>query len=277
MAEPSFLSRVRRHLDDLHPAERRLGELVSDFPGELASYSASELADLAGVSNATVSRFVRRLGYGSYEEARRHAREEQASGSRLYLGDVRAPASDDPRAYAESDIRNLHQTLDGLEQGAVERLAAALLAARKVWIVGFRAAAPLAHYLNWQLVQVLETTAAIPRSGETLGEHLASIRRDDVVILFGLRRRVAQTEAILAAALGAGARVAYITDEGVGPRADVDWHIRCRTGSPGPLFSHVSVMGVLNLVANRTIAAAGETGRRRLAAIESANDSLGEL
>ena len=59
----SFLFRVRDALDDLHPAERRLGEFVCDFPGELASYSASDLARLAQVSNATVTRFVRRLGY----------------------------------------------------------------------------------------------------------------------------------------------------------------------------------------------------------------------
>lgn len=31
--ERSFLSRVRGALPDLHPAERRLGEFVCDFPG----------------------------------------------------------------------------------------------------------------------------------------------------------------------------------------------------------------------------------------------------
>jgi DNA-binding MurR/RpiR family transcriptional regulator len=81
MSDRSFLSRVRHTLPDLPQAERKLGELVRDFPGELASYSASELAGLADVSNATVSRFVRRLGYASYDDARRHARLEKASGS----------------------------------------------------------------------------------------------------------------------------------------------------------------------------------------------------
>src|SRR5215213_8390863 len=56
---PSLLSRVRDQLHELPPTERRLADLVLDFPGELASYSASELAGLANVSNATVSRFIR--------------------------------------------------------------------------------------------------------------------------------------------------------------------------------------------------------------------------
>lgn len=43
----SFLARVRAAAPTLGPAERKLGELVTDFPGELASYNASELATLA--------------------------------------------------------------------------------------------------------------------------------------------------------------------------------------------------------------------------------------
>lgn len=53
----SFLYRVRQALPDLRPAEKRLGEFVCDFPGELASYSAQELAALAHVSKATVTRW----------------------------------------------------------------------------------------------------------------------------------------------------------------------------------------------------------------------------
>ena len=86
---PSLLSRVRDQLHDLPPTERRLADLVLDFPGELASYTASELAALAHVSNATVSRFIRRLGYENYDEARRHAREEKGSGSPLFLAAVK--------------------------------------------------------------------------------------------------------------------------------------------------------------------------------------------
>lgn len=49
-----FMARVRAILPDLHPSERRLAEAVLDFPGDMAGYSASEIAELAGVSNDTV-------------------------------------------------------------------------------------------------------------------------------------------------------------------------------------------------------------------------------
>lgn len=49
-------------MNELPATERRLAEFVLDFPGDLASYTGAELAELASVSKATVSRFVRRLG-----------------------------------------------------------------------------------------------------------------------------------------------------------------------------------------------------------------------
>lgn len=277
MVEHSFLSRVRRHLPDLHPAERKLGELVCDFPGELASYSASELAELAGVSNATVSRFVRRLGYQSYDEARRDARQERISGSRLYLGHAATPAPEEPSAYAETDMQNVRQTLAMIEPDQIDALAEAALSARKVWVVGFRAGHPLASYLHWQLLQVVEQITAIPGGGQTMGEHLAGMGRNDLVLMFGLRRRIASLDGILDAVGRTGARLAYITDEGVPRHEGGEWHFRCMTQSSGPLFSHVGVMALLNLIANRTIALADTTGRKRLSRIESFNDLLNEL
>lgn len=277
MTDQPFLSRVRKILPDLHPAERKLGNLVCNFPGELASYSASELADLAEVSNATVSRFIRRLGYNSYEEARRHARIEKESGSRLYLGAVKSQVPHAPHAYAETDMRNVQRTIEAIAESDIDRLTEALLNARKVWVIGFRVGASLAHYLQWQLLQVIENIVALPGAGQTMGENLAGVRGDDIVVLFGLRRRVAHMEALLSEIEASKARLVFITDESMPTYPKAAWHFRCATESSGPLFSHVAVMALLNLIANRTIDTAAESGRMRLAAIEAVNDRLDEL
>ncbi|MGV3652352.1 MAG: MurR/RpiR family transcriptional regulator [Devosia sp.] len=278
VAPKSFLGRIRAALPDLHPAERRLGEFLCDFPGELASYDAQELARLANVSKATVSRFVRRLDYASYEEARRHAREEQRSGSRLFLSH---PGDTDPEASLVAAIAqgkaNLDQTFTTIVQAEIDALASAVLSARKVWIIGFRASHPLADYLRWQLIQVVETAVSIPGGGETLGEHLASVRPEDCVILFGLRRRVAEMEGVLDYLAASRAPLAYITDEGVEIERRARWHLRCHTASAGPLFNHVSVMAVCHVLVTRAIELAGASARARLRRIEAANDGLGEL
>lgn len=274
----SFLLRVQQALPTLHPAERRLGEFVCDFPGELASYSASELATLAQVSNATVSRFVKRLGYKNYDEARRHARAEKQTGSRLFLahsaenvGVLSVPA------HMEQGIANLEQTFLSISDSQISAVVTAMLEARKVWVIGFRASHHFANYLQWQMTQVIENIVSIPASGQTLGEHLVSIGTDDVVILFGLRRRVAGMEVLLDQLRRSGAKLLYITDEGVPVKTDVTWHFRCQTLAPGPIFNHVAVMALCHLIVTRAIETAGASGRVRLRDIEYLNESLGEL
>lgn len=276
--ERSFLTRVRDALPELRPAERRLGEFVCDFPGELASYSAQELAALAHVSKATVSRFIQRLGYENYEEARRHARLERQTGSRLFLATATdAAAEQSVAAHAAQALANIEATFLALTDTQVTAIAEAILGARKVWVVGFRASHPFAAYLQWQLTQVIENIVAIPAAGQTLGEHLVSLTPQDVAIVFGLRRRIARMNLVLDQIGKSSAKLLYVTDEGESFHAGATWHLRCQTLAPGPLFSHVSVMAVCHLIATRCIECAATAGRKRLRGIEAINDDLEEL
>lgn len=276
--EKSFLTRVRHALPTLHPAERRLGEFVCDFPGELASYSGSELADLAHVSKATVSRFVKRLGYESYEEARRHARAEKQTGSRLFLGTALAGTSTQSlAAHVAQGVANLEATFAAIAETQIDAVTQAMLGARKVWVIGFRSSHAFASYLQWQLTQVIEDIVAIPGAGQTMGEHLVSFAPEDVVIVFGLRRRVARMDLLLEQIRRSRAQLLYITDEGVPFQQGATWHFRCQSLAPGPLFNHIAVTAICHLLATRAIEMSGKAGRNRLRGIETLNDDLEEL
>jgi len=262
----------------MHPAERRLGEFVCDFPGELASYDAQELAKLANVSKATVSRFVRRLGYENYDEARKHARDEQQTGSRLFL---QMPKANEAESSLAANIvqgkANLDRTFATINQSEIDAVASCILSARKTWVIGFRAGHPIAEYLRWQLLQVVENIVSVPGAGETLGESTASLQEDDCVIMLGLRRRVAVTENIMGQLAARKVQLLYITDEGVEIDSRPQWHFRCHTAASGPLFNHVSVMALCHMIVLRAIEISGGKARTRLRSIEVANDQLGEL
>jgi DNA-binding MurR/RpiR family transcriptional regulator len=274
----SFLGRVRDALPKLHPAERRLGEFLCDFPGELASYDAQELAKLANVSKSTVSRFVRRLGFESYEHARMLAREERQTGSRLFLSHVGDRQNVD---CLDAEIAQSKENLDWIfrriSNSEIQQVAQALLNAGKVWVIGFRSSHAFAVYLQWQLTQVIENSVAIPGGGETMAEHIASIAENDCVVFFALRRRLTGTDDIVDAIIRTKAHIAFITDEGAELRQDVSWHLRCQTLSTGPLFNHVSVMALCHQIVTRSIELASSDGRARLRRIEVLNESLGEL
>lgn len=277
-ASPSFVTRIRNQLHVMHPAERRLAEFVLNFPGELASYSASELARLANVSNATVTRFVQKLGYATYEEARRRVRAEQQTGAALFMAVSGADtAGDTLHAHLEQAQTNLAKTFASLSLADVDAVARAMLDARRVWTVGFRTSHSFASYLQWQTLQVIESITALPGAGQTMGEHIASMRKTDVVVVFGLRRRMQNMDKILEQIVASGAEVVLISDEGLNRLAGPKWHFQCQSAAPGPLFNHVAVLALCHLLATRVIELAGAAGRRRLTAIEASHDALNEL
>lgn len=274
----SFLSRVREIFAALHPTEKRLAEFVLDFPGELASYSASELARLAGVSNATVTRFIQRLGYANFEAARRHVREEKQSGSPLFLTDRTGQVSGATLlAHMEQGQENLRRTLTRISETSVQAIAHRLLEARKVWVTGFRSSQSLATYFQWQIFQVKEDIQVFPAQGATFGEYFASICDADLVVVFGLRRRPAHLRSVLANLVETGADILFISDEHLALNHSVTWHMQCACDAGGPLDNHVAVMALCHLLANAAIEQAGPKGRERLAGIEARHDQLSEF
>ncbi|WP_347554158.1 MurR/RpiR family transcriptional regulator [Robbsia sp. KACC 23696] len=276
--EQSFVSRIRAHLQALPSAERRLAEFVLDFPGDLASYTGAELSALADVSPATVSRFVRRLGYETYEEARRHVRDEKNSGSPLFLTAGDRHGDDSPlEAHALQGAQNLTSTFARLSPTMIDEVARAIVDARRVLVVGYRSSQAFASYFRWQIHQVVEQAIALPGPGETVGEYLASLEARDIVVLFGLRRRVPQTDSLLDHLAVLGVKTLYITDQYAPAHRGATWTIHCDTAAPGPLDNHAAVIGLCGLLATRIFAEAGNQGRRRLSAIESAHDAMGEM
>ena len=274
----SFVRRVRSQLDGLPSTERRLADFVLEFPGELASYAASELASLAGVSNATVSRFVRRLGYVNYDDARRHVREERESGSPLFQAASSARQGGSVVAtHLQQSQQNLQQTFDRLPPAQVQAIVKALVNAPQVLIFGSRSSHAFAVYLRWQIIQVLPRVTAIPGPGETLGEHLAGLSPRDCVIVFGMRRQTRQMAAVIDGTTRAGAQLLFISDTLSPDCPTATWSVECQCAGPGPLDNHVAVMAVCDLLASLVIEAAGPAARKRLAAIELAHEELDEL
>ena len=281
MSEPrksSFISRIRGSTDTLHPSEKRLADAILNFPGQIASYSATELAQLAQVSNATVTRFVRKIGYASFDEARQAVRAEQMDGAAL----LRVANDDTPQdglaaRYVEQSRLNVERSLLQITDATLAELVSRMLSARRLWVLGFRAGQPFARYLGWQVLQARSDVLVLPRDGETMAESLAAIGPDDCVILFALRRPPKILGTLPALLNNTGASVAIIGDVVGLEDMRARWHLPCATAATGPIFNHVGVMALCGMLASQVIEVAGNSGRQRLSTIEDLHDSLDEL
>jgi len=276
-APDSFVRRVRSKLDALSAAERQLADFLLEFPGELAGYAGNELANLAQVSPSTVSRFVRRLGYENYEDARRSVRKEQESGSPLFQSGTAAEKRGALVAtHLQQSQANLASTFDRLSDATMASIVKTLIAAPQVLLFGSRSSQAFAIYLRWQIIQVLPRVTVIPGAGETTAEHMAGLTERDCLIVFGTRRQTRQMDAVLAAASKLGTKIVYLSDQTSPDYKPATWSIQCDCRGPGSLDNHVAVMAWCDLLATMVIEASGAAGRKRLAMIETIHDDTDE-
>ncbi len=274
----SFISRVKEYYPSLHPVEKQLAGFILDFPGELASYTASELASLAGVSNATVSRFIRHIGYQNFDEARRQVREERKSGVPLFQAERKTvisgdKASDNTVLYGN----NIVETFKQLGESRVHAITDKMLNSRRVWVFGFRASQALATYFQLQLYQLNDDARLVQTGDGGLGEYLSAINDQDLIVLYGLRRRPTIWRQLLSQCVGTGADILLISDNHLAFDQDVTWHIRCCCDNAGPLDDHTSVMALNHLLLNSAFERAGPEERRRLADSYNQHQQLDEL
>lgn len=276
--DSTFLSKVKAALPELHRAERTLGAFLLDFPGDLASYDAQELARLSGVSKSTVSRFVRRIGFENYESARRAAREERQSGSRHFLAHSQSvPPEQQLATSLQEELENIARTFERIDTTELDAVAQTIATSRKVWVVGYRISHSFAAYVYWQLIKVVPEIALIPQAGESLGEHFAAMQPDDIVIWIALRQKMGNTEAALVQLDRLGIPTALITDDGTEPDHRANWHFRCRIETSSPQFNHASVTSLCHQIVTRTTLRAGLDARTRLRRIDEFNQRLGEV
>ena len=238
-----FFARVRETLDAFSPTERKLAQVVLDYPINLAGYSASELAQLTGVSNATVTRFIRRLGYESYEEARRQARLEAQAAGGLPLSSGATPSAPEAPNCAvlwQQLQDNLTATLAQIPPSTMDAMASALHQAPHIVSVGLGAGNQL---LAQQLRSLLKSgldkhVHAGPAAGETLDDVLEHIGPRDMLVVFALGGIRADVALLCERARAAGAKLMCITDT-ISHAPPTDWLLRCHCTPHTP-----SVQGV---------------------------------
>jgi DNA-binding MurR/RpiR family transcriptional regulator len=155
----------------LTPTQRRIAHSLVEHAHKVAYLSAAEVADLAGVSQPSVTRFAMALGYEGYPALRRALRE--------LAGDDRAqPAEHNAMQLAvQGEADHLQRLRDQLERlDDVQRAARLLVATEVLPVLGLRAAAPLAGYFGYFAAKVRPDVRVLDSGGTNLLDRLDQAR-----------------------------------------------------------------------------------------------------
>jgi DNA-binding MurR/RpiR family transcriptional regulator len=224
--ESSPLVRIRSLLPGLARAEQRVAKVVLDNPSTVARRSITEVADAAGTSETTVTRFCKAIGVGGYPELRialaaDTARTEMRSDRDL--GGEIAPEDDLATVVGKvtfADARAVEETASQVDVDILEKVVNAVASAGRVDVYGVGASAFVAADLQsklhrigrvcfaWSDTHIMLTSAAVLGPGD---------------VAFGISHTGATTDTVeaLRVAREHGATTVALTNFPTSPVTDV--------------------------------------------------------
>ena len=253
--------RLKGQYASLSPQEQRVADFIFDHFDDLISYNSAELAQLSGVSKATVSRLFKRLGYDKYKDMRDELRTLRQSG--MPLTDQRDAVQGNTllARHYKQEMANLTQWVNALDARQFAEALTAMVAARRIVVIGMRNAYPAALHLRQQLLQARGQVLVLPQPGQSLSEELVDLTADDLVMM-AFRRRPRIVRPLLQQLQRDGVPVLLMCEPQAHSLFPLSrWQLCAPLDSVSAYDSYASVNSLINLLANAFLHETLDSGR----------------
>jgi len=212
-----ILELIEQNIPNMSKGHRAIGTYISENYDKAAYMTASKLGQITGVSESTVVRFTTELGFAGYPAFQQALKEQLKSKlTSVQRLDFTERFEDDGEAIREvmsNDIDNMKDTLANLDEGEFRNAVDSLLKARKIYIMGIRASAPLSEFMNFYMTLLFDDVVLIKSTcTNELFEQIMPITEDDVMIGISFPRYSLRTINSMAYAKKKGAKIIAITD-----------------------------------------------------------------
>ncbi|MFX1734920.1 SIS domain-containing protein [Paraburkholderia sp. A1RI_3L] len=207
-----MLSQVEAMRDQLRPSERKLADYVLESPREVLDLSMTEVADRAGVSQPTIARFCRALGFSGFREFKIRLAQGVAAGVPAVYRDVRPdePVPGVAAKVLDRTIGALIQVRNTLSSDAVAAAIALLAAARRIEFYGAGGSGIAAQDMQHKFFRLGMPSVAYS-DPHTFLMSAALLSDGDVVVTISNTGRTRDIVDAAKAALAGGAKVIAIT------------------------------------------------------------------
>lgn len=186
-------AKLRKTDHQLTASERKIAQgILADYPFS-GLLPIQELAERTGVSAASITRFVGKIGGGGYQDFQRQLIAELKEGNQspLDLKSRQSPVrgTDFIAQYTARLSTILQEMAETVTQEQFD-LICRLLAdkSRNIFLLGGRVSNTLASFLSIHLRQIRGQVYHLPDNAELWPEHILRMRKKDIVVLFDFRR-----------------------------------------------------------------------------------------
>lgn len=203
----------------LTPTQRRIAHCMVRRAADVPFLSSVELAELAGVSQPSVTRFAVALGFDGYPALRKHLRESAPVAAAKESGHGE---HNEYQQAVLAEIENLRHLAELLADPApVERAGRLLAGSRPLLVLGLRAASSQARGFAYFAAKVHPDVRLLDEGGTMLTDRVdAAVRAGATALLcFALPRHPREVVEALEYARSAGLTVVTVAESAFAPVA----------------------------------------------------------
>jgi len=241
----SFAAQVAALSAELSAAEARVARFMAEHPHRVGHLSAARLAEAAGVSDATVIRTVRRLGFDGLAALRESLAAELSMSGRLEASLASSTSADGPMRLVAERIDAVTALPGRIGEESLVRAVDAVSAAERVCTAAFGPARHLAEYAAHQFGRVGTDSVALGGTGRGFADDLLRLRAGDAVVLLAYDGVSVETDALFERADDLGLPVVQFSEDPL--TADTRATVVLAAGRGDPLHSpsHAATIIVL--------------------------------
>lgn len=216
------LAAIQNNMGGFSKGQKLIGQFILDNYDKAAYMTALRLGQTVRVSESTVVRFAVELGYDGYPAMQKALQEmirsKLTTVQRIEVSNDRLGNQDVLTKVVQSDVEKLRLTLEELDRQAFSNAVDAIVAARRVYILGVRSAATLADFLAFYFHLIFDNVYHVQTSlASEMFEQMLRVGEGDVVVGISFPRYSTRTVRAMEFARDQGATVVAITDSELSP------------------------------------------------------------
>lgn len=218
-----LISHIQSQYTRFSKGQKLIAQYILKNYDKVAFMTACKLGEMVGVSESTVVRFANALGYSGYPKLQDALQELIKNKlTTVQRVDMIKEFNDDSailKKIVKSDMDNIKDTLDEIDEKAFEEAANRILKAKRIYIVGMRSSFTIAQYLGFYLGIILDSVHVIRTDMGDAFEQVVKINEDDVLIAVSFPRYSKKSYQIVSYAKEKGAHIVSLTDSPFAPVA----------------------------------------------------------
>lgn len=183
-------------LQEIHPTLTGKGKIINSFvlehPRKVVFMTIKELSRATGVSEATVVRFVRTLGFAGYNDFLHDLRDVVDTDSpmleRMHLSAPETDMGSRLQTVVGEGIQNLQHFYKQVDISVLEKVVDHIEHSQDVFVIGSRLSYMPAYNLGWILTKIRRGVHILKGSDSTSFDWLANAQDNSLVIIFSTTR-----------------------------------------------------------------------------------------